>query len=159
MSNECPAPPHKAPRMGWLKVRADYLEVAKGKRLHTSHFTLQYRPRQTGNDVSAEPLLSRFGLTVTKKTGNAVERNRIKRRLRAALRVIPLDGRVANDYVLVARRDCLTASMPQLITELTETCARAITKSAVAHSAVAKSAQASHPAPRRKDRPDNATSD
>ena len=46
----------------------------------------------------------RAGLTVTKKIGGAVVRNRIKRRLRAACRaVLPLHGEPGCDYVLVAR--------------------------------------------------------
>lgn len=118
------------PRFDWLKNRPQFLAVGKGRRLHTPRLTLQYIPRDAAEGQSAEASLPRFGLTVTKKTGNSVERNRIKRRLRAALRLAPLDGSVANDYVLVARRDCLTASFEQLKTDLAESCAKAAAKTA-----------------------------
>ncbi len=123
--------------IGWLTVRSQFLAVGKGRRLHTQRMTMQYRAREpdqgqelvTGQVAPSAPL-PRFGLTVTKKTGNSVERNRIKRRLRAALRLAPLDGSVANDYVLVARRDCLAAPFEQLITDIVESCAKAVAKSA-----------------------------
>ena len=51
----------------------------------------------------------RFGLTVSKKNGNAVKRNRIRRRLRAlAKELLPRYGQDGYDYVFVARRDGLT---------------------------------------------------
>lgn len=117
---------------GWLTVRAQFLAVGKGRRLHTPRMTMQYRAQEPVADQAHAPAKPRFGLTVTKKTGNSVERNRIKRRLRAALRLAPLDGSVANDYVLVARRDCLAAPFEQLITDLVESCAKAVAKSAPA---------------------------
>ena len=47
----------------------------------------------------------RVGFTVTKKIGNAVERNRIKRRMRVAARhVLATNGRVAHDYVMIGKR-------------------------------------------------------
>ena len=114
--------------IGWLTVRPQFLAVGKGRRLHTPRMTMQYRPQELDQDNPCAPV-PRFGLTVTKKTGNSVERNRIKRRLRAALRLAPLDGSVANDYVLVARRDCLAAPFEQLITDIVESCAKAVAKS------------------------------
>jgi ribonuclease P protein component len=67
------------------------------------------------NDLS----FARIGLTVTKKTGNAVVRNRIKRRLRAAAReVVPADGQAGRDYVLIARRRCLTIPYQGLLDDL-----------------------------------------
>lgn len=61
----------------------------------------------------------RAGFTATKKLGGAVERNRAKRRLRAAAAaVLPLYGREGNDYVLVARAATLTAPFAQLLEEL-----------------------------------------
>ena len=51
----------------------------------------------------------RVGFTASRKVGNAVVRNRAKRRLRAAAAaVLPLSGRAGNDYVLVARPGTLT---------------------------------------------------
>lgn len=61
----------------------------------------------------------RFGLTVTKKTGHAVIRNRIRRRLREAIRTHAADDMsVGNDYVIVGRADILEASFDRLKAEL-----------------------------------------
>ena len=62
---------------------------------------------------------ARIGYTVTKKTGNAVERNRIRRRLRQAARdVVPRLGHEGYDYVLIARRAALAAPYALLVQEL-----------------------------------------
>ena len=59
------------------------------------------------------------GFTATKKLGGAVDRNRSKRRLRAAAAaVLPLFGRAGNDYVLVSRQDTLTRPFEQLLDDL-----------------------------------------
>ncbi|MDB5643154.1 MAG: rnpA [Hyphomicrobiales bacterium] len=96
-----------------LKERSEFLAVAKGARMHEPAFTLQAIVRKAdGPD-------RRFGLTVTKKTGNSVVRNRIRRRLREALRVSGLardevaDG-AAHDYVIVARRETLARPFASL---------------------------------------------
>ncbi len=63
--------------------------------------------------------MPRLGLTVTKKTGGAVERNRMRRRLRAALRQIaPMAARPGHDYVIVAREGILGAAFDHLLTDL-----------------------------------------
>ncbi len=104
---------------GRLKERKEFLAVAKGARLHEAAFTLQAKLRP--HDLA--PTGRRFGLTVTKKTGNSVERNRIRRRLRAALRENPstrdpsTDSH-ACDYVIVARRECLSIRFADLTNKL-----------------------------------------
>lgn len=61
----------------------------------------------------------RLGITVTKKVGNAVVRNRIRRRIREAVRVKAADDMSpGTDYVIVARPDALTASFDTLSAEL-----------------------------------------
>ena len=61
----------------------------------------------------------RVGFTVTKKTGNAVARNRIRRRLREAVRVLAADDmRPGNDYVIVGREDVLATAFGELGAEL-----------------------------------------
>jgi ribonuclease P protein component len=81
-----------------LKNRPDFLRAASAKRQGTGGFMLQARAR--GNDSTRV----RVGYTASKKIGNAVVRNRAKRRLRAVVRaVMPGAARAGWDYVLVAR--------------------------------------------------------
>ncbi len=88
------------PRPQILRKRADFLRAARAGRAHTDAFTLQARQR---NDDSAAGLV-RVGYTCSKKVGNAVARNRAKRRLRAvAAEVLPRLGRPGWDYVLIGR--------------------------------------------------------
>jgi ribonuclease P protein component len=95
-----------------LKRRADFLSAAKGARVQAANFSLQARDRR---DRSSP----RVGFTVTKKTGNAVERNRIRRRLRAAAGdVVPREGRAGFDYVIVARRQALSSPFDAMIADL-----------------------------------------
>ncbi|MGY6704093.1 ribonuclease P protein component [Roseinatronobacter sp.] len=80
-----------------LKLRADFLRTAKGKRLPCPAFLLQARARDDGAPY-------RVGFTCSKKVGNAVMRNRAKRRLREIARVVLAhQGRAGWDYVLVGR--------------------------------------------------------
>lgn len=111
---------------GRLKQRKEFLATAKGARLHEGAFTLQAKMRGTENGTSQG---RRFGLTVTKKTGNSVERNRIRRRLRAALRENPVlsspaPNSPACDYVIVARRECLSIRFADLTEKLAALVAR-----------------------------------
>jgi ribonuclease P protein component len=71
-----------------------------------------------GGESSDRP--PRFGITVTKKIGNAVVRNRIRRRLREALRAAAPDhAQMDTDYVVVARGAALTLQFDRLVTDLT----------------------------------------
>ncbi len=87
-----------------LPVRADFLRVAaSGQRRATPGFILQIAPRPEG----AAQL--RIGFTASRKVGNAVARNRAKRRLRAlADKVMPATADPARDYVLIGRGETLT---------------------------------------------------
>lgn len=96
-----------------LKARSDFLRVQKGERLKGPFFLLEVLAR---DDAEGRP---RVGFTVTKRQGNAVERNRIKRRLREAVRLAGESAmRPGHDYVLVGRRDCLSASFSRLTSSL-----------------------------------------
>ena len=88
-----------------LSKRADFLRAASARRVSTPGFTLQYRQRQEGE---ADGI--RVGFTCSKKVGNAVARNRAKRRLREIARlVLPDQARPGFDYVLIGRRDVTVA--------------------------------------------------
>jgi len=94
--------------MNRILKRVDFLAASKAARANAAPFSLQARDRKDDAGL-------RLGLTVTKKTGNAVERNRIRRRLRAAARaVLPQAGKDGFDYVVVARRAALTAGFSEL---------------------------------------------
>jgi ribonuclease P protein component len=82
-----------------LTKRADFLRAASGRRQGTPAIHLQARDR--GDDGQM-----RVGFTCSKKVGNAVARNRAKRRLREVARlVLPQHGRAGWDYVLVGRAE------------------------------------------------------
>jgi ribonuclease P protein component len=84
-----------------LRQRADFLAAAQGAKVATTAFVLQARDRGNGGPV-------RVGFTVSKKVGNAVERNRVRRRLRDLVRLSAADRlRSGHDYVLIGRRGAL----------------------------------------------------
>ena len=90
-----------------LTKRADFLRAAQALRQGTPGIHLQARKRAPGEASGI-----RVGYTCSKKVGNAVARNRAKRRLRDVARlVLPDQGRDGWDYVLVGRHD-VTASLP-----------------------------------------------
>jgi ribonuclease P protein component len=107
------APPR--PPIGRITRRPDYLAAAEGRRFHTGRMTAQGRPRRADE---AEPGL-RFGFTVTKRTGHATERNRIRRRLKAAA-AEAWTGHEARplDVVLIGRRDALGAPFATLVEDI-----------------------------------------
>jgi ribonuclease P protein component len=83
-----------------LNKRADFLATARERRAFKAAFTLQARCREPDK----EPGVARIGFTCSKKVGNAVARNRAKRRLRAAARlVMSKSGKPGWDYVLIGR--------------------------------------------------------
>ena len=95
-----------------LTRRADFLAVAHGARVNSPAFTLQGRRRDDLGPI-------RVGFTVTKKNGTATERNRIRRRLREALRQADaMAVQPHHDYVLVGRRAALTRDFAAMIDDL-----------------------------------------
>ena len=117
-----PAAVPKAARSFPLKLRlsplltltkaAEFQEVRKsGKSWHTPHFILSWLRREDG--------LRRIGFIVTKKTAaDAVDRNRIRRRLRPLLREILPQQAQPGDYVVIGRAACLDADAETLKKDL-----------------------------------------
>jgi ribonuclease P protein component len=104
-----------SPRLGRLKRRAEFQRVSRGRRRACDAFTLQAAARSPDADASGP----RVGFTVTKKVGVAVVRNRIRRRLKEALRAAsPLEAREDCDYVLMARREALARPFAALVDDL-----------------------------------------
>lgn len=91
-----------------LKRRAGFKAAAKGARAGRTAFTVQAVRRTDASDPSAGDA-PRVGFTVTKRVGNAVVRNRIKRRLRALSATNNDAFEPRTDYVLVARQAALGA--------------------------------------------------
>jgi ribonuclease P protein component len=85
-----------------MRKRSDFLAAARGRRVSMPTFTLQALRRMPADDGER----IRVGFTASKKVGNAVARNRAKRRMReVARRVLPLHGRAGWDYVLIGRAE------------------------------------------------------
>src|SRR5215207_7856483 len=96
-----------------LRQRADFLAAAAASKAPTPGFVLQARQRA---DASG-PV--RIGFTVSRKVGNAVERNRIRRRLRELVRRAPAACLAAgHDYVLIGRRGALALPFERMVNEL-----------------------------------------
>ena len=86
-----------------LKRRADFLHAGKGKRWHGKALSLHAAPARA-DGIGANPTVARVGFTLTKKVGNAVIRNRARRRLREAMRLCAdLPVKPGHDYVIVGR--------------------------------------------------------
>lgn len=105
-----------------LRKRAEFLAVRNGEKRRGPLFLLEVCPRSEETSRAAKigdnP---RVGFTVTKKNGNAVIRNRIRRRLKEAVRChAGRDMAPSTDYVIVAREQVLTAPFSQLTEELSQ---------------------------------------
>ena len=95
-----------------LRQRADFLAAAAGPRVPAAAFVLQARRRDDDGPA-------RFGFTVSRKVGTAVERNRARRRLKEMVRLTTMERvKPGHDYVLVARRAALTRPCAQMVEDL-----------------------------------------
>ncbi len=92
-----------------LRQRADFLAAAAAAKVATKAFVLQMRDRREHGPA-------RVGFTVSKKVGNAVERNRVRRRLREMVRLSATGmTRPGHDYVLIGRRAGLTVPFEGMV--------------------------------------------
>ncbi|WP_413630184.1 ribonuclease P protein component [Novosphingobium sp. KCTC 2891] len=104
-----------------MSKRADFLAANRGIRVARPGFVLLVNPlaRPDGS--------RRFGVTVTKKIGNAVVRNRMKRRFRALLReLLPDQGMAGADHVLIGRENGIERDFGLLRQELVQALSRAL---------------------------------
>ena len=94
-----------------LRQRADFLAAASGTKAPAAAFVLQARRRDDDGPV-------RVGFTVSRRVGTAVERNRVRRRLREVVRRKGERAmRPGYDYVLVGRRSALNVPFDRLMEE------------------------------------------
>ena len=105
--------------VGRLKRRAEFLRVAASRRKWAAPgLILQAAPAEPQADEASAHAI-RVGFTCSKKVGNAVARNRAKRRLRAAAReVIGLEAAPSHDYVLIGRTETLRRPYALLLQDL-----------------------------------------
>lgn len=106
--------------IGRLKTRAEFLHVREGSRFAAPSLVLQARARAAQDDP-----IARFGFTATKALGGAVIRNRARRRLKEAVRLVaPARSKPGYDYVLIAR----SGTLQRPFTDLTRDLERALAK-------------------------------
>ncbi len=103
-----------------MQKRSDFLAANKGLRVARPGFVLLARP----NGVEGDAM--RYGITITKKVGNAVVRNRMKRRFRELLRAeLPQLGLPGHDHVLIGRDGGIERDFTKLRDELRAALTRA----------------------------------
>ncbi len=104
----------RRPKIRGLKKRPEFVYVAGGSRWVSKAFVLQARQRRTDTEAPA-----RTGFTASRKVGNAVARNRARRRLKEAVRMTLADtGQSGHDYVVVARRGALCHPFSEIVSDL-----------------------------------------
>lgn len=96
-----------------IRKRPDFLAANRGKRYATPGFVLLVFDRRDDNPAK------RLGITITKKVGNAVVRNRMRRRFRElAAELIPQLGKAGADHILIGRADGIERDFPLLREEM-----------------------------------------
>ena len=111
-----------AKRICRLKRREDFLFLRDGKKCKGDGFMLTAKQRSRKTDLSSD--IARIGFTVTKKVGNAVTRNRIKRRFKEATRIGLQHSLLPNyDYNVIAYSSSLNVPFDRLINNL-QACAK-----------------------------------
>jgi len=101
----------KLGKLGVLKKRSEFLFVREGRYQTRGGIVIQARKNPQSSTI-------RVGFTATKKIGNAVIRNRAKRRLRSvALETLPTLGQKGTDYVFIARNSTSTTPYDALVAD------------------------------------------
>lgn len=123
-------PDERRPRLGRLKRRPEFLAVAGARRKWVAPgLILQARPHDDRQHPDAGEPSVRVGFTASKKVGNAVARNRARRRLRAAVREVLVDGTAEGfDLVLIARGETLVRPYEDLKKDLATGVRRLVSK-------------------------------
>jgi ribonuclease P protein component len=102
-------------RVPTLKKRSEFLRLKAGKRYSAKSFILETKASETHRKTE----YSRVGYTVTKKVGNAVVRNRIRRRLREAVsKTFAEKSLPTHDYVLIGKYGALTQNFASILKDL-----------------------------------------
>ena len=128
-------------RVPTLRKRSDFLRLRSGKRFSAKTLILQSKT----NDTQDKQQPTRVGYTVTKQVGNAVVRNRIKRRLReAANKTFPLKSRPNHDYVIIGKHGALTQSFASILKDLEQALDHVHKNGAKGTRKISKSGDAAH---------------
>ena len=124
-----PSADSQVKRLGRLKCRSEFLRAAgRGRKWATPGRGLQACQRPKSADGEPDWASPRVGFTASRKVGSAVQRNRARRRLRAAAdSLLPNVARAGTDYVLIARAGTLTRPYRDLIGDL-ETALKRVTE-------------------------------
>ena len=113
-----PPAPRAFPKSARVRTRRDFLAIqGGGRKLHTDSFLVFVAPGPSGG--------KRLGITVSKRVGNAVVRNRVKRLVREIYRLRQAAFPVGADVVFVAKRSAAELEFARADQEVERLCARA----------------------------------
>ena len=109
-----------APVVPRLKRRSEFLRVAGARRKAVVRGLILQVRRHAASDRNSGPVPPiRVGFTVSRKVGNAVARNRARRRLRAAVElVMPAHAKGGHDFVVIGRAETLRRPFAALVADL-----------------------------------------